>query len=88
MESEGILLCVPHCQSAATKSLRRESACGAVPRAVTAKKSRPRTCKVPPRRSRGGTLQVPRPTFREVARKDHARGTSCTSYHKNFPTEK
>ena len=37
---------------------------------------------------RGGTLQVPRPTFREVARKDPAQGTSCTSYHKNFPTEK
>ena len=39
-------------------------------------------------RGRGGTLQVPRSTFREVARKDHAQGTSCTSYHKNFPTEK
>ena len=46
------------------------------------------TCKVPPRRSRGGTLQVPRPTFREVVRLDHAQGTSCTSYHKNFPTGK
>jgi len=55
---------------------------------ATSKESRPRTCKVPPRRSRGGTLQVPRSTFREVARKDHAQGTSCTSYHKNFPTEK
>ena len=52
------------------------------------KESRPRTCKVPPRRSRGGTLQVPRSTFRKVAREDHARGTSCTSCHKNFPTEK
>ena len=54
----------------------------------SSKKSRPRTCKVPPRRSLGGSLQVPRSTFREVARQDHAQGTSCTSYHKNFPTEK
>ena len=33
-------------------------------------------------------MQVPRPTFREVVRLDHAQGTSCTSYHKNFPTGK
>ena len=55
---------------------------------ATAKKSRPRFCKVPPRLRLGGTLQRPRPTFHEVSQQDHAQGTSCTSYHKNFPTAK
>ena len=55
---------------------------------ATSKESRPRTCKVPPRRSRGGTLQVRGLLSAKSPRQDHAQGTSCTSYHKNFPTEK